>query len=52
MHPNSLAHAGSPARPAWRAVVAACVAVVFAGHVLAQAPAVDAGAPPDRKSVV
>jgi hypothetical protein len=27
-------------------LVAACVAVVFAGHVLAQAPAVDAGAPP------
>jgi len=46
MQPNPIARATSPARPAWRALVAACVAVVFAGHVLAQAPAVDAGAPP------
>ena len=46
MHPNPLARASSPARPAWRAFVAACVAVVFAGHVIAQAPAVDGGAPP------
>ncbi len=46
MQPNPLARASSPARPAWRALVAACVAVVFAGHVMAQAPAVDAGTPP------
>ncbi len=46
MHPNSRANASSPARPAWRAFVAACVAVVFAGHVIAQAPAVEGGAAP------
>jgi len=44
MHPNSSANASSPARPAWRAWVAACVAVVFAGHVMAQAPAAEGGA--------
>jgi len=46
MQTKPLARANAPARRAWRAFVAACAAVVFAGHVLAQAPAVNAGAPP------
>ena len=46
MHPNPLGRAKSPARSAWRALVAACVVVVFASHVIAQAPAGDGGALP------
>ncbi len=46
MHPNPPARASSRARPAWRVFVGACVAFVFAGHVIAQAPAVEGGAPP------
>ena len=50
MHPNPLARASLPARSAWRAFVAACVAVAFAGHAIAQAPAVEGGAPPPMSS--
>ena len=47
MHPNPLARASCPpARSAWRAFVAACVAVVFAGHAIAQAAAVEGGGAP------
>ena len=46
MQPNFPVRDRSPARSAWRALVAACVAVAFAGHVLAQAPALQGGAAP------
>ena len=46
MQPNPLARASSPVRSAWRAFAVACTAVAFAGHVFAQAPAVEGGAAP------
>jgi len=46
MYLNPLDRASSPTRSAWRVLVAACVAVVFASHALAQAPAVGGGAAP------
>ncbi len=46
MYPQPIDHANSPVRSPWRVVVAACMAVVFAGHGAAQAPAAGAGAPP------
>ena len=46
MYLGPLDRANSPTRSAWRVLVAACVAVVFAGHAIAQAPAVAGGAAP------
>ncbi len=40
----------SPAQSVWRVLVAAFVAIAFAGQSIAQAPAADAGAPPQMSA--